>query len=254
MPGAKRTAAAISGARLAASAAARAGQVVREARKRRRLTQATLARRLGISRARIAAIEAGGGGGAPAETWFAIAQGLGLFFKFEFARDPLQELVDAGHLAMQELVIRLAKAAGWEVQFEAESRSWGVGRSIDVRLIDRGRRAIVIVECWNTFGNVGGAARSSNAKVSQALEQAVAIAGDRDPFTVNVVWVIRDTQANRELLARYAHVFAAKLPGPSAAWVAAVTTDAPVPERPGLIWSDVNATRLFARRRGRGAR
>ena len=158
----KRPEAAISGSNIARTAAAAAGRDVRLARRRRRLTQAALASKVGLSRARLAEIEAGLGSGAPLGVWFAIVQALERYLRFEFGRDPLVELVDAGHLAIQELVIRVAKAAGWEVQFEAASRPSRSGRSIDVRLIDRKARRIVIVECWNTFGDLGEAARGSS--------------------------------------------------------------------------------------------
>ena len=254
MPGTKRPAAAISGERIAHTMLAKAGEGLRAARSRRGLTQAGLAERVGVSRASLAAMEAGQGGTTPLAKWFGLAKALDLYLKFEFGRDPQAELLDAGHLALQELVIRLATAAGWEVHFEAESRAWGIGRSIDVRLIDRKARRIVIVECWNTFGNLGEAARSSNAKVRQEHERAVAIAGEGDPFEVGMVWVVRDSKANRELIGEYPHIFEARLPGSSAAWVATVTAGAEPPAQPGLIWSDTRATRLFAWRRSRRAR
>ncbi len=101
------------------------------------MSQATLARLVGISAGRLSAIEAGEGGGAPAEVWFAIAQALGLYLRFEFGRDPQAELRDAGHLAMQELVLRIGRQAGWEGLAEALSRPYGSDRSIDVRLTSR---------------------------------------------------------------------------------------------------------------------
>lgn len=227
-----------------------AGREVSVARKRRRLTQEALAERIGLSRARLAAIEAGQGDGAPLDVWFAIARALGRYLKFEFARDPQSELVDAGHLAIQELVITVAKAAGWEVHFEAPSGSWDSRRSIDVRLTHRHLRRIVIVECWNTFGDLGAATRSSNEKVRNEEQRAVAIAGDGQPFIVGLEWVVRATKVNRELIAKYPGIFETRLGGSSAAWGQVLTqATAAVPEKPGLVWCDVNATRLYARRR-----
>lgn len=106
----------------------------------------------------------------------------------------------------------------------------------------------MIAECWNTFGDLGAAARSSNAKVRDEEQHAVAIAGDGERFTVHLVWVVRDTSANRELVARYPSAFATRLPGSSAAWLKALTTRSQPPTQPGLVWCDVNSTRLFARR------
>src|SRR5947208_1798658 len=140
----------ILGAARAQSVALAAGAEVRSSRLRRGMRQVNLAAKAGISQARLAEIEAGKGGGAPLEVWLAIAAALDRYLRFEFARDPLVELVDAGHLAIQELVIRVATAAGWEAQFEAPSPGYRSSRSVDVRLIDRKSRRIVIVECWNT--------------------------------------------------------------------------------------------------------
>ena len=218
------------------------------------MKQASLAARVGISQARLADIEAGRGGGAPLEVWFALAEALGRYLRFEFARDPLQEPSDAGHLPIQELVLRVAHAGGWERAFEARSRALGTDRSVDVRLLDRIGRRLVIAECWNTFGDLGAAARSSNDKVRDAEQQAVAIAGEGEPFEVGLVWIVRDTKANRALVNRYEHIFATRFPGSSAQWVATLTRRGPMPKEPGLIWCDVNATRLFARRNGRRPR
>jgi len=175
MPGSKRGKAQIGGRRLAEKVSSEAGREVVVARKRRRLTQARLAEIVGVSRPRLAAIEAGKGGGAPLEVWFSIARALGRYLKFEFAWDPLSELVDAGHLAIQELVIRVGSVAGWEVTVEVPSRAWDSRRSIDVRLTNRRARRIVIVECWNTFGDLGAATRSSNEKIRDEEQRAVAI-------------------------------------------------------------------------------
>jgi transcriptional regulator with XRE-family HTH domain len=234
---------------LAARLASDAGSQVRLSRKRRRLSQGALARQVGISRPRLADIEAGRGASVPLEVWLAIAQALGRYLRFEFARDALTEPADAGHLLIQELVIRLAKACGWEVSFEARSGTGESERSIDARLIDRTRRRLVIVECWNTFSDLGAATRSSNRKVQDALQNAVAIAGDGAPFEVGLCWVVRDTQSNRDLVARYRSIFEARLPGSSVAWVKALTEPgALTPSEPGLVWCDTGGTRIFARR------
>ena len=252
MAGVKRPQARIVGAARASQAAAKAGSEIRLSRNRRRLKQKTLAARVGISQGRLAEIEAGEGAGAPPEVWFALAEALGRYLRFEFARDPQSELADAGHLQIQELVIRLATAAGWQGGFELPTRPADPARSVDVPLIDRRRRRLAIVECWNTFGDLGSAARSSNQKVAAATEWAAALGGDDGPYEVGLCWVVRDTRANRALVARYEHIFTARFPGWSQAWVRALTEPgAPMPTRPGLAWCDVRARRLFAYRRPR---
>src|SRR5688572_21524484 len=147
MAGVKRPRARLVGSDRAARATRDLGGAISAARNRRHLRQDALAARVGLSQARLAAIEAGHGGGAPAEVWFALAEALGLYLRFEFGRDPQAELRDAGHADIQEMVMRVA-APGWKPEWESRSGR----RSIDVRLEDRQRRRILIVECVNTLG------------------------------------------------------------------------------------------------------
>ena len=244
MPGVKRPTAAIEGAGLSDMAARTAGSEVRRARQRRRISQQAVAARIGISRPRLADIEAGRGAAVPLHDWFALAKALGLYLRFEFGRDPQAELRDARHLDIQELVVRVAAPDVWKPEWESRSnRRW-----IDVRLEDRLRRRILIVECWNTIGDLGEAIRSGDYKVREAQQRAVAIAGDGEEFAVGLVWVVRDTKANRALVNRYAELIGSRLRGSSVAWLRALASGGAMPGAPGLIWCDVNATRLFAHR------
>ncbi|OGO58422.1 MAG: hypothetical protein A2Z32_08885 [Chloroflexi bacterium RBG_16_69_14] len=106
---------------------------------------------------------------------------------------------------------------------------------------------MLLVECWNTFGDVGAASRSTNRKRSELEDLA---AGRWGPDAqVGVVWVVRATGRNRALLQRYPEVFAARFPASSRDWVAALTVGTPPPGDPGLVWCDVGATRVFEWRR-----
>lgn len=250
MAGVKRPAARIVGAGRASDAASKAGREVKLSRQRRRMHQKTLAATVGISQARLAEIEAGSGAGSPPEVWFALAEALGRYLRFEFARDPQAELADAGHLQVQEIVLRVTASGGWEERtFESKSGSWGSDRSVDVRLLDRQGRRLVIGECWNTFGDLGAATRSSDRKVRDSQEHAVAIAGEGRQMQVGLVWIVRDTTANRAIVNRYEQIFATRFPGSSAAWINALTKAAPIPAGAGLIWCDTRNGRLFAHRR-----
>jgi transcriptional regulator with XRE-family HTH domain len=228
----RRTAARIEGERLATGVVRDLGCRVRDGRRRRRLTQRSLARQVGISRQRLGDIEAGRGGAVPAADWFALAKALGIYLRFEFGRDPQAELRDAGHLDIQQLVARVAAAGGWRADWESRTG----GRWTDIRLEDRRRQRIVIVECWNTFGDLGEALRSSDYKVRE-----VADAG--------LLWVVRDTRANRELVGRYGTLLESRFKGSSLGWVRALVGEGEVPDQSGLVWCDVKARRVFARRR-----
>lgn len=107
---------------------------------------------------------------------------------------------------------------------------------------------MTLVECWNTIGDLGAATRSSDRKRAEVDELAVALGGDAGRVEVGTCWVIRDTEANRALLARYPHIFVSRFPGSSIGWLRVLTMGGPMPSDPALVWCDLAAQRLFARR------
>jgi transcriptional regulator with XRE-family HTH domain len=224
------------------------GRQVRESRRRRRLTQQRLGELVDLSRSTVGAIERGLGASHTLETWQRIGIALDRPLAISFAPDAIEGPQDAGHLGMQELVLRLGRAAGYAGAFELTVRPSDSRRSIDVCLRDDGRRRLVIIECWNVIGDVGVAARSTSRKVAEAADLAIAIGGGR-PHAVSACWVVRATRRNRELISRYPEVFAARFPGSSVDWVQALTAGAEPPKESGLVWCDVRATRVFAWRR-----
>ena len=168
----------------------------------------------------------------------------------EFARDRIEEPVDAGHLGMQELMLRLGRESGRARAFELPTRSASSAYSIDVCLRDDVQRVLFIEECWNTFGNINAAVRSTRRKIAEAEQLAVAIGGELGAYRVAAVWIVRDTRRNREILGRYPEVFSSAFTGPSRAWVRCLTArGVSVPAEMGLVWSDLGSTRLFAWRK-----
>jgi transcriptional regulator with XRE-family HTH domain len=226
----------------------RLGGLVRRARVRRRMTQAELGARVGLARSTISAIERGLGGGHTLDTWQRIAVALELPLVIDIGRDPIEEPADAGHLRIQELVLKLGRSGGRRGSFELQTRPTDSRRSTDVGLRDDANRRLVLVECWNTIGDLGAAARSTSRKVAETEALAVVVGGER-AYDVAACWVVRATRRNRALVARYPEIFAARFPGSSHAWVRALTTGSPPPSEPGLVWCDVRATRLFPWRR-----
>ena len=249
-PGARvRIPAVVDGRKLAKAAAMRLGSWVRQARTRRGWTQRTLGEKAGLSRSQIGYIEAGNGTGTPSRTWYALSVALDTPLRFDFGRDALEKPADAGHLAIQELMLRLAHNLKISRTFELPTRPADPALSIDVGWRDDQRRVLIINECWNTFGNINAAVRSTHRKIAEADQLAATIGGEQAIYRVAACWIVRDTRRNRELVARYPEVFAAAFPASSTSWVRALTVaEAPVPDQPGLVWCDLAATRLFARR------
>jgi hypothetical protein len=164
--------------------------------------------------------------------------------RVEFGHDPKENVADAGRLAMQELVLGLGRGLGYSAAFELGTRPAEPWRSIDVVLGSAALRRLVCVECWNTIGDMGAAARASDRKRAEAEAMAVGMWGA--DARAALVWVLRATARNRALVTRYPEVFASRFPGSSRRWVAALTIGRSPPAEPGLIWCDLRASRLFA--------
>lgn len=221
------------------------GQQVRSARRTARVTLRALAKRVGISPARLSEIERGLGGGAPIATWVSLGIALErpLSIALTRALDEPRGPADTGHLQIQEHVLGLAHTTGRRGTFELPTRPLDPSRSTDVGIRDIRHRVRILAECWNTFGDLGAAARGTHRKASEA---AATWPEDR----IATVWVVRATAANRRLLARYPHILAASFPGSSRAWVRAlVRGDIAPPVEPGIVWYDAGAGRLSEHRR-----
>lgn len=227
----------------------REGANIRAARRRRGWTQAELARRTDLSQVTVSRMERGLGGSLALITWQRVAIALDLPLDLKLGRDLAELPADAGHLGMQELILRLGRTNGYGRSFELQTRSTDPMRSTDVGLVDHKRRRLVRVECVNTFGNIGQAVRSSDRKETEAEGLAISL-GHGAPYSVHVCWVIRSTRRNREILARYPEIFASRFTGSSRRWVRALMLGEEPPVAPGLVWCDVGGARLFDWRRG----
>ena len=250
MQRARRVALAGEAERRVQAALGRLGGDVVSMRRRRSWTQQHLADRAGIGRSVVSRIEHGERP-VDVETLERISLALGAPLRIEFARDPRVDVADAGHLAMQELVLRLGRANGYVGGVEVPTKPAEPWRSIDVVLAQESERRMVCVECWNTIGDIGAAARGSARKAAELEAFAVAQWGlEKDGESrVGLVWVVRATARNRELLARYPEAFAARFPGSSQRWVAALARGEAPPRQHGLVWCDLAATRVFSWRR-----
>lgn len=237
-------------ARLTHGVVSALARTMRAGRARLSLTQAQLGARVGVHQTWISRIELGRGGPVPLELWIALGVALGRPLAISFTK-PLgetREPADAGHLAMQERLLELARATGRSVTFELPSRPADPRHSIDVCARDPGQRILLIEEAWNTFGDLGAAIRSTNRKTAEATDLA-AIIDDGPPYRVATVWVLRASAANRALVGRYLQIFRAAFPGSSRAWVQSLTTDAAPPREPGLVWLDPVSGRIREWRR-----
>ena len=120
MRGVRRPPAVTTGLREAQAIAANLGRDAKATRQRRRLRQVELGHLVGLSQSEISYPERGHGARTSIETWIAIGIALQRPIAIGFSRDVVDPLPqDAGHLAAQELVLRVTKGAGWQGRFEA---------------------------------------------------------------------------------------------------------------------------------------
>jgi hypothetical protein len=152
-----------------------------------------------------------------------------------FGRDIVPGPQDEGHLAGQELLLRLAAAHGRTGQFELATRAADPSLSIDVCLRDFKARLLIVAEVWNRLDDLGAAARMMTRKVAEAT---VLAATHEPPDRVVWCWLLIDTAANREIVRRYPAVIRATFDGSSQAWVEALTSGTTPPDRPGIAWID----------------
>lgn len=245
--GGRRSAAAIAAAEQAEALRRSIGEAVAVARRRRGWTQTRLARESGLSQTAISRIELGERP-LEIETLVRVAQELRVPVRVELGRDPLTRPADAGHLAIQELLVRLARATAGATLVELQLGPTDRSLSIDVCVLRRALGELIVEEAWNRIGDLGAGWRSFDRKLALAREAAGAF--PRPPALVTGVWVVRATRANRELLAAYPALFAARFPASSRAWVRALVAGSPAPREPGIVLCDVGATRLFEWRPG----
>jgi transcriptional regulator with XRE-family HTH domain len=245
MAGHRRRRARILGAREAQAIAANLGRDARVTRLRRRLTQEALGELVDLSQAEISRLEHGRGAGASIETWVAIGLALDRPVAIGFGRDVVDpDLRDAGHLAAQELVVRIAGAAGWSARIEASSDPASSWHATDI-LLRRGGGTTVLVEIWNRLDDLGAALRSTDRKLAGVRPTSA---------TSRSLWILVDTAANREIVRRFPTLLRSRFPASSAAWVRAIGTGGGPPPAPGLLWADPRGGTLRPLRMSSGSR
>lgn len=227
----KRTRSRGEGLREATALAATLGRDLRSTRRRRRLTQRRLGEAVGLSQTEISRLERGLGARSPLESWIALGLALGRPFAGGFSRDTVPEPADAGHLAAQELVLRLARQAGRTATFELPTRPADPSLSTDVGIRDDEHRVLTLVEIWNRLDELGRAVRASHRKAAEAAHLA---AFPQPPYRVATCWLLVDTAANRRIVQRYPELLRSTFQGSSRAWAGALTDGAPPPASPGL--------------------
>jgi transcriptional regulator with XRE-family HTH domain len=230
----RRTNDEIDGDREAGRIALVLGADLRRSRRRLRLTQEQLGARIGVKRARIGEIERGKGSSAPLALWVRLGKAVDRPFAASFSRDlrEVPEPADTGHLAAQELVLRLTRSTGRVGEFELPTRSSGSAGVVDVAIRDDVQRVLILVEIWNRLIDLGAASRSTSRKLE--VEAAILPAG----FRLASRWLLVDNAANRAVVRRFPEIVRTRFPGSSLGWVRALVERHEPPSGAGIAWID----------------
>lgn len=237
---------AVEGARESRSIAATLGRDALATRRRRRATRDAIADRVGISPSRLGQLERGFGENAPLSTWVKIGIVLARPLAVGFSRDlAAPEPTDAGHLAAQELVLRLARTHGRRANVELATRPANPAGWADVVLVDDRIRTLLLVEIVNRSGNLGADFRTTDRKLAELEGLAVIAGGDDEPYAVRGGWLLVDTAANRALVGRFSEVLRTRFPGSSSRWARSLAEGTPPPDKAAVAWIDTRSGRIY---------
>ena len=217
----------------------RFGEDFRELRLRFGVTQAAVARAIGVSRSVICHLEAGDRDVGPRIRARASAV-LGATFKMALYADAVPMIRDIAHARLIEALLRL-RHPGWRATIEAPVPATLAGpghRSTDVRIDGAGQ--IVLFEVESRIHRWEELTRECHDK--QAAVQASAAAGVR----VHAVLVLPPTHRNRAVLRSLAATVQAAFPVPDRVLRDALTSQpGPWPGN-GILWLPATPPRTVA--------
>jgi transcriptional regulator with XRE-family HTH domain len=191
----------------------RLGTVFRAVRVRRRLRQADVSARAGLSAASVGRAERGHGDQLSVGSLLAIAAALDIKLEFEprWRGGELHRLLNAGHSAMHEQMTgRFALLPDWLAQPEVSFAIYGERGVIDILAFHPARAALLVIELKTELVDV----QALIGTVDRYLRLARRIAAERGWTSRSVSgWVIlRDTMTNRRHVAAHAGLLGVAFP------------------------------------------
>jgi len=188
------------------------GRSIRALRIRKRLTQAALAARAGVSRGVVARIEQGHAASVTIARLEGIAAALGarVLVKLLWQGEGIERLIDGRHAAVVEEVVRILRAAGWTVATEVSFNEFGERGSIDIFAFHPETRSLLVVEVKTVIGDAQELQSTLDRKVR--LAPKVARVRGWPATSVSKLLIIVDTRANRQRIEALAATFRVAFP------------------------------------------
>ena len=191
----------------------RFGRLMRAVRLHLGVTQDEVAGRAGLSQSVYSRAERGQLAGMTVGALDRIAAALGatLIVDLRYQGGLGDRLVDAGHAALVEYVVRLLRDRGWEVEFEFSFNVFGERGSVDVLAWHAATRTLLIVEAKTRFTDLQAMLLSLATKL-RLVPNLVRERLHWDAATVARIVVAYGTAENRAVVRRHRSMFQTTLP------------------------------------------
>jgi hypothetical protein len=151
----------------------------------------------------------------------------------------VDRLIDRGHAALVEPVVRTLRDDGWTTRVEVTFNHYGERGSADVVAWHPEKRILLIVEVKTTVGDVQATASTFERKV-RVLPDVLANEEGWQPAAVARLLVVAETHPNRDVIREHRSIFDAIWPARTATvrrWLRDPTVDDRGPRRGfGGIW------------------
>jgi transcriptional regulator with XRE-family HTH domain len=204
------------------------GRATRFLRRGRSWRQRDLATRSGVSRETISRLERGEIGGMTIRFMDRIAAALGatLVVELRWHGEQLDRLMDRGHAALEETVVRDLRSASWTTEVEVSFNWYGDRGRCDAVAMHPSKRILLIVEAKTSLGDVQDLLGRLDVKVRRGAQIAKQI-GWPEPSRVVPCLLVADGRAARRVVATHPELFARFTHRGRAAdrWLAAPTAD-----------------------------
>lgn len=191
----------------------RIGRAIREVRIHLGLRQVDLSRRSGVSQRTVSEIELGRLERVRLETLRMVAEALDIRVSLDtwWRSGRIDHLLDRGHAALVEHVVRTLRDAGWIVRVEVTFNEFGERGSADVVAWHPAERVLLVVEVKTRIDDTQEATSTFSKKI-RLLPAILAREEGWDPVMVGRVLVLADTRRNRDLVRDHAATFDAMWP------------------------------------------
>jgi transcriptional regulator with XRE-family HTH domain len=217
----------------------RFGRQYRALRIRLERRQSDVAHDAGVSRSQISLIDRGRIDGVTIGSLVRAAAALGadVDVRLRWRGEHLDRLVDEGHAAVVELIVRRLRRLGWIADVEVSFSIWGERGSIDVFALHPGTQALLVVEVKSVVADSQATLHGLDRKVRLAIQ----IAKDRgwEPRQVSRLLVVAASATSRRRIARLATTYDTALPARGATvrrWLAS-----PGGQLAGLLFVSVDS-------------